>query len=52
MIDIINIIIVMKHNSYYQFLNGLIIDLIYTQKEINTKWSDKVSENIIQIITK
>lgn len=42
----------MKHNSYYQFLNGLIIDLTCTQKEINTKWSDNISENIIQIITK
>jgi len=52
MINIINIIIVMKHNSYHQFLNNLIIDLTWTQKEINTKWFDNVSENIKQIITK
>lgn len=38
----------MQLNSNHQFLNDLIIDLI--QKEINTKWSDNVSENILQLV--
>jgi len=42
----------MKLNSNYQFLNDLIIDLTCIQKEINTKWSDNVSENILQIVNK
>jgi len=42
----------MKLNNGYQFLNDLIVDLTCTQKEINTKWSDNVSENILQIVTK
>jgi len=42
----------MKLNSHHQFLNDLIIDLTCIQKEINTKWSDNVSENILQIVNK